>query len=400
MKHPDQWALFGGTPSFAQPLHVGQLNLPQWDQIEVTFRGIFERQWYTNHGPLAREFDIAFARHLGVKHAITVNNGTVALMVAARALGFDQGEVIVPSFTFPATVQALSWAGLTPIFCDVSPETHTLTAEQVRPLITPSTVAIAGVHLWGQPCDPEALAALAEEFGLALLFDAAHAVGCTHHGRPLGQFGDMATFSFHATKIVNAAEGGCIATNDDELAARAKTIRSFHPGEQYAPVDTRINGKMSEAQAGLALLSLAELESNIAANRQRHMTYQQRLGELPGLRLLTPATHDTSNYQYVTVVIDGERAGLCRDQLARLLDAENIICRRYFEPGTHRLPPYRDDPALRVLSLPVTERLCRDVLVFPNGTPMTEDDVSKICDVVEALLAQAPALRAKLEQVA
>lgn len=400
MKRPDQWALFGGPPSFAQPLHVGQLNLPQWDKMEATFRGIFERQWYTNHGPLVREFDIAFARHLGVKHAIAVNNGTVALMVAARALGFEQGEVIVPSFTFPATVQALSWAGLTPIFCDVSAATHTLTAEQVRPLITPSTVAIAGVHLWGRPCAPEALAALAEEFELALLFDAAHAVGCTHHGRPLGQFGDLATFSFHATKIVNAAEGGCIATNDDELAARARTIRSFHPGEQYAPVATRINGKMSEAQAGLALLSLAELESNIAANRRRHMIYQQRLGDLPGLRLLTPATHDTSNHQYVTVVIDGERAGLCRDQLALLLDAENIICRRYFEPGTHHLPPYRDDPACRTLSLPVTERLCRDVIVFPNGNPMTEDDVAKVCDVVEALLAQAPTLRAKLERMA
>lgn len=398
MKHPDQWALFGGKPTFAQPLHVGQLNLPQWDKIETTFRGIFERQWYTNHGPLAREFDIAFARHLGVKHAIAVNNGTVALMVAARALGFEQGEVIVPSFTFPATVQALSWAGLTPVFCDVSAATHTLTAEQARPLITPSTVAIAGVHLWGQPCAPESLAALAEEFGLALLFDAAHAVGCTHHGRPLGQFGDLATFSFHATKVVNAAEGGCIATDDDELAARARTIRSFHPGEHYAAVTARINGKMSEAQAGLALLSLAELESNITANRSRHIIYQQRLGDLPGMRLLTPEAHDTSNHQYVTVVIDSERAGLSRDQLALLLDAENIMCRRYFAPGTHQLPPFRDHPAYRTLSLPVTERLCRDVIVFPNGAPMTEDDVVKICDVVEALLRQAHTLRAKLER--
>ena len=170
----DDLAVFGGTPAFESPLPVGQLYLPDWTDFERLFRGIFARRYFTNHGPLVRELDERIAAYLGVRHATNVTNGTVALMIALRALDL-RGEVIVPSFTFPATVQAISWAGLTPVFCDVDPATHMLTAENVRKLIGPRTSGVLGVHLWGRACDPDALQKLCLENNLRLLFDAAHA---------------------------------------------------------------------------------------------------------------------------------------------------------------------------------------------------------------------------------
>ena len=279
------FAAFGAPPAFAVPLHVAQLNLPDWARAERAFRGIFERRYFTNNGPLVRELDKAFAEYLGVGHAVSVINGTVGLMILAKALEIS-GEVIVPALTFPATVQALSWAGLTPVFCDADLGTHAITPELVAPLIGGRTAGILGVHLWGRGCDVTGLQAMADRHGLKLFFDACHAIGCTHGGRPIGNFGTGEVFSFHATKIVNGAEGGCITTNDSALADRLRTIRNFNDGETFARVSLRINGKMSEAQAALALLSLEDVAENIAANRRRYDGYVVALAGLTGLELV------------------------------------------------------------------------------------------------------------------
>ena len=309
MKHSiADWAIFGGQPAFAAPIHVGQLCLPLWDGVEAAVRGIFERQWYANHGPLVHQLEQAFAEFIGVRHAIAVTNGTIALMIMAKALDMV-GEVIVPAFTFPATAQALSWAGLTPVFGDVDPGTHNLSAKAARDLVTPRTRAILGVHLWGRACDPTGLRELAQEFGLRLVYDACHAVACTHRGARIGGLGDVEAFSFHATKILSATEGGCITTNDDALAARIRTIRSFHPGETHAPVSLRINGKMSEAQAAFALLSLADLPRNIERNRARYETYRQGLAGLAGISLIAYPEQEANNHQYVVIEVDAEAAG-------------------------------------------------------------------------------------------
>lgn len=395
MKRAGPLAILGGKPEFGQPHHVGQLNLPEWIAIEKAFRGIFERQWYANHGPLVNQLDGAFADYTGVRHAVSVTNGTVGLMVLARALAAE-GEVIVPAFTFPATAQALSWAGLNPVFCDVDPVTHNLSAVAARALVTPRTVAILGVHLWGRACDPEGLQQLADEFGLYLIYDACHAVACTHGGRRIGYLGNAEVFSFHATKVLNGMEGGCITTNDDTLAAKLRTIRSFHPGSTYAQVPARINGKMSEAQAAFALLSLADLPRNIERNRNRHDLYRQKLAGLPGLALLDYPDRESNNYQYIVVDVDAMAAGLSRDDIFEVLQAENVVCRRHFYPGAHRMPPFRNAPEYRGLELPVTERLCQRLLLLPNGEPMDGDDVRRICDLLITILDQAPAIRQRL----
>lgn len=366
-----------------RPLYVGEPNLPDWQRFEEMFRGIFERRFFANHGPLERELDGALAEYLGVSHAISVVNGTVALMLAAKALDM-RGEVIVPSFTFAATAQALNWAGLTPVFCDVEPDTHNLSARLVEPLITERTAGILGVHLWGRACDPDGLERLAQERGLKLFFDAAHAIGCSHKGKRIGGFGSAEIFSFHATKILNGAEGGCITTNDDELAARLRTMRTFHDSETRVPVALRINAKISEAQAAMALLSLEHLPENIQANRMRYFRYRELLSRIDSVAFVDHAGNEASNYQYVVIKID--RAHVSCDEILRALVEKNIHARDYFSPGVHHMAPYRDVPQP---DLPVTDELSASLIQLPTGPSVTDADLVRVCDSLEEIVEEA-----------
>lgn len=232
--------------------------MPERKSFDEAFNAVFDRHYYTNHGPLVESLDHEIASYLGVKHAVCMTSGTVAIMVACKSLDIE-GTVIVPSFTFCATVQALLWSGLKPIFCDVDPTTHNLDTEMVKSLIQEDTTAILGVHLWGRPCDVTKLQAIANEHNLKLIFDACHAFGVTLENKKIGNFGDLEIFSLHATKILNAAEGGCVTTNSSEIASRLRTVRNFHSSNVDAEVSLRINGKMSEAQAALGHLSLQDL---------------------------------------------------------------------------------------------------------------------------------------------
>jgi len=394
MRGMSDLAVFGGTPAFASPVHVAQLNLPDWDKVEHIFRDIFQRRYFANNGPLVRALDDAFAEHLCVDHAVCVANGTIGLMILARALELS-GEVIVPAFTFPATVQALSWAGLTPVLCDVDVQTHMITPATVAPLLTECTAGILGVHLWGRACQPEALQGVAAQHGLSLFFDACHTVGCTHRGRPFGGFGAGEVFSFHATKIINGPEGGCVTTNDKRLADRLRTMRNFSEAETFVSVPTRMNGKMSEAQAALALLSLDELPRNVAANKTRYHRYAAGLGDLPGVSLLRYPADEANNFQYVVVDIDEAAAGLQRDTLYSLLAAENVLCRRYFYPGVHRMHPYAEGSSARADDFPVTDRLCGRLLQLPTGQTVSLADVEQICDLLRTMIAHAEEITAR-----
>jgi dTDP-4-amino-4,6-dideoxygalactose transaminase len=381
------FALFGGKPAFARPLHVAQVNLPPWNEVEEAFRGIFERRYYANHGPLVRELEARFAEFAGVKHAICVANGTVALSILAATAG-ESGEVIVPAFTFPATAQAISWAGLTPVLCDVDRETHMLAPGLIEQHLSERTVGIMAVHLWGRPCRPESLEELAARRGVKLMFDACHAIGSHGGHRRIGGFGHGEAFSFHATKIVSGGEGGCITTNDDAVANELRTIRNFHPSETFAKVAKRMNGKMSEAQAALALLGLRRFDEYAAANRRRHADFQKELAGIPGVTLLEYPVDETNNYQYVVVEIDEARAGADRDAFLAVLAAENVLCRRHFEPGLHRMSPYsRSLPA--GARFPVTELLCSRVLQLPNSQNMSTADVAGVCGLIRSIQERA-----------
>jgi dTDP-4-amino-4,6-dideoxygalactose transaminase len=385
----------GRSPLFETPLHMGQLYLPPWDDFERMFRGIFERHYFTNSGPLLHEFEERFARRCGVRHAVAMTNGTTALMAAAVALEL-RGKVIVPAYTFIATVQALTWAGLEPVFCDVDPSTHCMTPATVEPLIDDDVCALLGVHIWGRACDVKGLTAVAARHDLRLFFDAAHAVSCTLDREPIGGFGDVEIFSLHATKVLSAMEGGVATTNDDLIATRLRTVRNVHVVGTHTDVSLRMNGKMSEAQAAMGLLSLEGLDECIAHNRTRHALYRELLAGLPGISCLAYDEAERNNYQYILVQVDETEAGLSRDDLICALESENVLARRYFKPGAHRLPPYRDDLPQFVDALPVTDHLCSTVMQLPSGQHITDAEIRAVGGLVRYCVNSSELVRQRL----
>lgn len=388
-------ALLGGSPAFAQELHVGRPNLGDSERFLERVRGVLERRWLTNDGPLVRELEERVAERLGVAHCVAVCNATVGLELLVRGLDLT-GEVIVPSFTFVATAHALQWLGLKPVFCDVLPATHNLDPHAAERLVSPATSAILGVHLWGRPCAIEPLETLARERGLALVFDASHAFGCSHRGRMLGGFGRAEVFSLHATKVLNALEGGVITTQDAALAERLRRMRNFG-FTGYDRVDgLGTNAKMDEVSAAMALTGLDGLDAFCATNRDHYLRYRERLGGVAGLRFVEYDAGEANNYHYVVLEMDADAFGLTRDELVRVLRAENVLARRYFFPGCHRMEPYRTLYPEADRRLPATRALAERTLALPTGTALGPQDVDKVAALIVAAREAAPALRRRL----
>jgi dTDP-4-amino-4,6-dideoxygalactose transaminase len=390
-------AVFGNKPAFAEPLHVGRPNLPDKQAILDRIAGALDRHWLTNGGPLVAEFERRIAEQLGVRHCVAIANGTIALELAIRALGLT-GEVILPAYTFIATAHALSWQQVSPVFGDVDRVTHTIDAYEIDRLITPRTTAILGVHLWGRGCNVEELSELAAEKGLTLFFDAAHAFGCTYRGQPIGRFGACEVFSFHATKFVHCGEGGAVTTNDDKLADRLRLLRNFGFVGYDSVTAIGTNGKMSELSAAVGLTSLDCMAAIVTVNQANHATYRRELAGLRGVRLLSYEPNEASNYQYVVLEVDERAAGLSRDELAVVLAAENVLARRYFFPGCHRMEAYRRAVIGRELELPVTEYLAERVLVLPTGLQLDEPSIVRIAGIVRTAVENALAVRGRLSQ--
>jgi dTDP-4-amino-4,6-dideoxygalactose transaminase len=394
--HVSNFALFGGTPEFENPLPIGQLYFPSWDRYEAAFRSIFERQYYTNQGPLVEDLEDKLQSFLGVKHAICVANATIGLTMAAEAMGLT-GKVILPAFTFIASVQSLSWTGLKPVFCDIDPSNQQLALDQAASLIDSDVSAIMGVNLWGGSCNPRALSELAAAQGVQLYFDSAHAFGCRVDDTHIGNFGQMEIFSFHATKILSAAEGGCICTNDDLLADRLRNIRSSYGFDHPVEVAKTSNGRMSEAQAAIALMSLEDFSANRENNQMLYRQYQRYLENIPGLRLVEPSGVSYSNYQYMVCLVDESQFGISRDRLLALVKAENINVRRYFYPGAHRTVPYAEQFPEYLDRLPNTDQICASCIQLPIGALVSPQDVERICNVLSGIQSSAGLIRARLE---
>lgn len=380
-KRITDFAIFGGEASFDQPLHVGRPNIGSKDRLLQRLNEVVDRRWLTNSGPCVEEFEQQLRQLLGVSHCDSMCNATDGLQLAMRAMEMH-GEVIVPAFTFIATAHAVQWLGLTPVFCDVDPGTHLLDPARVEELITPRTTGILGVHLWGQPCDIEALAAVASRHGIKLLFDAAHAFNCSWRGRMIGNFGDAEVFSFHATKVFNTFEGGALATNNAELALRVRRMRNFG----FAGLDQTdalgTNAKMSEASAAMGLTNLESLQDFIGTNQSNYHAYRRGIEGIPGVRMLQYDSSEKRNYQYVVLEVEESEAVLSRDSLQEILWAENVLARRYFYPGCHRMQPYASTMPDVGSRLSVTERLARRVLVLPTGTAVSVEQIEIICGIL------------------
>jgi dTDP-4-amino-4,6-dideoxygalactose transaminase len=381
----DDLAILGGTPAFPEKLHVGRPNLGDRQRLLDRINDILDRRWLTNRGVYVQELEHKIAEMVGVKHCIAMCNGTVALEIAIRAAGLA-GEVIVPSFTFIATAHALQWQGITPVFCDIDPQTHNLDPRRVEQMITPRTTGIIGVHAWGRPCDVEALTRIARRHNLGLLFDAAHAFSCSYKGQMIGGFGEAEVFSFHATKFFNTFEGGAVVTNDDDLATKMRLMKNFGFRGYDNVIYIGTNGKMSEVSAAMGLTSLESLGKFVAANYRNYKQYQSELTGVPGVHLVSYDESERCNYQYIVLEIDEKVTQVNRDQLVEILHAENILSRRYFYPGCHQMEPYRSYFPHAGLLLPNTERLVTQVMSLPTGTAVGEDEISQICQILRLIV--------------
>lgn len=391
----DDLAVFRGRPAFENALHVGRPNIGNRQKFEERVGDILDRRWLTNGGRYVNEFERHIAELIGVEHCIAMCNATVALEIATRALGLTE-EVIVPSFTFIATAHALQWQEITPVFCDIDPQTHNLDPRKVEQMITPRTTGIIGVHLWGRACDVDELEEIARRRRLKLLFDSAHAFGCSYKGRMIGSFGDAEVFSFHATKFINSLEGGAVVTNNNELAQKVRLMKNFG-FTYYDRTDyIGINGKMNEISAAMGLTNLESMDEFIAANYRNYKQYQRELKRVPGISLINYKEGERHNYQYIVIEIDETATHISRDQMIKILHAENILARRYFYPGCHQMEPYHSYFPHAGLMLPATERLVGRVLSLPNGTEVGDGEIAGICSILRLVVQNGKKLRSLL----
>lgn len=387
-------AALGGRPTFTQLIPVARPLLPNIREVEAEFAGIL-RSGILSKGRHGTALESSVAAELDVKHAIAVSSCTTGLMLTYQALDLT-GDVIVPSFTFMSTVGALRWAGLRPVFADVDPKTTNVNPKAIRAAITRDTSAIVAVHNFGNPCDIDQLRSLSDDYGLRLIFDAAHCFGSLYNGRPLGAQGDAQVFSLSPTKLVVAGEGGIVTTNNDQVAARVRVGREFGNCGNYDSVRPGLNGRLPEINALLAKHSLNNLEVAVEVRNRMAAIYCERLGKLPGIKFQEVRPTDRSCYKDFAIVIDPDSFGLTRHELALTLRAENIETRAYYDPSAHQQSAYSQFAPAK--GLPHTEMLAANILCLPIWSAMDPKICLKISEAIAVAHRFASSIHSKLKK--
>ncbi len=387
-------AILGGVPAFSSKVNIVRPVLPDFEDMAGEVQGILRSGMVTKGGHL-KAFEQAVREHLGVKHAIGVSSCTSGLMLTYRGLGLT-GDVVVPSFTFMATVSALVWSGLRPIYADVDPGTTNLDPAAAEAAITPQTSAIVAVHNFGNPADMDALQDVARRHGLKLIFDAAHGFGALYQGKPVGSQADAHVYSLSPTKLLISGEGGIVATNDDALAERVTMGREYGNSGNYDSAFAGLNARMPEFNALMGTHSLKLLEEAALSRNRTAALFQERLGSLPGVGFQVVRPGNRSSYKDLSVTFDPDRFGLTRDELALALVDENIDTRKYYEPPVHRQTAYAHFYDGR--ALPNTEWLAANSLSFPMWSNMDPQVVERICEAVHRIYANRATVRGCLEQ--
>lgn len=353
-------------------ISVTKPYLPPLEVYNSYLNGIWERHWLTNNGPLVQELEEKLKNYLGVKHVMYVNNGTIALQIAIKALGM-KGEIITTPFSYVATTNSILWEGCTPVFADIKISDCNIDPEKIEPLITKDTIAILATHVYGNPCDVDAIEKIAAKHNLKVVYDAAHAFAAQYQGKQILSYGDIATCSFHATKIFHTIEGGAIITNDDELAKKMTLYRQFgHIADDHYSIG--INGKSSEFHAAMGLCLLPMMDEFIADRKKTSMLYDELLQDLP-LRKPEPLAGNDYNYSYYPVITDNEEKLF---SIRDLLQQHEVNTRRYFFPSLNKLPQYTGEDC------EVSESLSLRALALPLFYKMSETDVRKICNLIKS----------------
>lgn len=337
---------------------------------------LFDTQYLTNNGPMVRELEAKLEQLLDVEHCILVNNATLGLEIVVEALGLT-GEVIVPSFTFVASAHSVARMGLEVAFVDIDAETHSVNIDSVRAAINEKTSAILAVHLWGMPAAIDELEAIGNEFGIPVIYDAAHAFGNSYKGKKLGGFGKAEVFSFHATKFFNTFEGGAITTNDGELARVIRLKRGFGIERNDHIVSLGTNAKMTEVCAAMGLVNLEILNDVIKVNQSNYEAYVSGFAGSGIGKMFTLTEEESTNHQYAVLELADEYIAK-RDDLLAHLEANNVFARKYFWPACHNMEPYKSLPRNANIKLPVTDLVASRVIILPTGTAVDQDDCLRI----------------------
>lgn len=360
---------------------VTRSSMPTFEEYCGEIKGLWDSHWLTNMGIKHKEFQDRLEKYFGIPHVTLYTNGHLALENAIAALNLPKGgEVITTPFTFASTTHAIVRNGLVPVFCDVNEQDYTIDVNKMESLITDLTVAIVPVHVYGNLCDVEAIDKIAKRYGLKVIYDAAHAFAVKYKDVSSACFGDMSMFSFHATKVFNTIEGGCVCFNDDHLVQLLNDQKNFgiHGAEEVAYVGG--NAKMSEFQAAMGICNLRHLDEELAKRKKVVEHYRQRLSGVEGIKLPTMQKDVESNYAYFPVVFDGYK--YTRNEIFSMLEEHGIVARKYFYPLTNSFECYRNYPTAGVEKTPIAQHMALRVLTLPLYADLSKRDVDRVCNII------------------
>lgn len=359
---------------------VTQPFLPELSEFIPYLEKIWDNKWLTNNGPFHQQLEKELCEYLGVDYISLFNNATIALITALQALRIS-GEVITTPYSFIATSHSILWNGLKPVFVDIDPDTFNIDPKKIEAAITPNTTAIMPVHCYSSPCDVEAIQEIADNYGLRVIYDAAHAFGVNYKGQSILRFGDMSILSFHATKVFNTFEGGAIICQDAKTKQRIDRLKNFGIADELTVTAPGINGKMSEINAAFGLVQLKHINSAIEQRRRIDLAYRRELTQIKGITVPAASEHSNSNYSYFPVLIEPEFR-MTRDELYFELKKNNVLSRRYFYPLISNMPMYRGIESAAIENLPLSNAVSDKVLCLPIFNEIDKNDFSRIINII------------------
>ena len=355
--------------------------LPDLEEFHGLLKKIWDNKWITNNGQFHQQLEKALCDYLGVEYLSLFTNGTLPLITALQAMHIT-GEVITTPYSFVATTHALWWNGIKPVFVDIDPSNCGLDPDKIEAAITPRTTAIMPVHCYGNPCDTDSIQAIADKYGLKVIYDAAHCFGVKVNGESILSYGDMSTMSFHATKVFNTAEGGALIVKDAETKKRVDYLKNFGFAGETEVVAPGINSKMDEIRAALGLLNLKQVDEAIEKRHQVAVRYREALRNVKGIRFFDDMLGVRHNYSYFPIFVNAEEYGMTRDELYFKMKENGVYGRRYFYPLISTFSTYCGLPSAASENLPVATKIANEVICLPMHHGLSREDLSRILDLI------------------
>lgn len=365
-----------------KPIYVTSPLLPSLENFTFLLKEIWESKMLTNNGNFHQKLEEELAKYLKVPYLSLFTNGTLPLITALQAMRIT-GEVITTPFSFVATTHSLWWNGIKPVFVDIEPETCNLDPSKIEAAITPRTTAIMPVHVYGKPCKTKEIQEIANKYGLKVIYDAAHAFGVEINGESILNFGDMATLSFHATKVYNTLEGGALVVHDEQTKKRIDYLKNFGFASETEVVAPGINSKVDEVRAAYGLLNLKQVDHAINSRRKVAIRYRDELQGVKGITFFNDIPGVRHNYSYFPIFINAEEYGMTRDELYFKMKEHNVFGRRYFYPLISTFSTYRGLDSANPDNLPIATQMSNNVICLPMHHALSENEVEYILQIIK-----------------